>query len=110
MQNLQQLLDLLQKATSQNFTDVTSATQTLQENETKEGFHFLLLKIALSSQPNIDLNIRWLAALCLKNGVERHWRTHGLTPLSETEKLSIKNEILSCFGENVQQVSNTNTE
>ena len=104
MQDFNQLFSILQKATSQNSADVALATKALQDSEGVEGFHYALLKIALSSPQSIDLNVRWLAVLCLKNGIERHWRTHGLTPISENEKQTIKKEILSCLSENIQQV------
>ena len=105
MENFEELLNTLKQATSQHSPAVASATKALQDNEGKEGFHYALLKVALSSQNVTDLNVRWIAVLCLKNGIERHWRSHGLTPITESEKQSIKNEILSCVSENVQQVS-----
>jgi len=86
MQDFEHLFNILQQATSQNTAAVSIATKALQDNEGTEGFHFTLLKIALSPQQTIDLNIRWLAVLYLKNGIERHWRSHGLTPISEMEK------------------------
>lgn len=102
--DFEKLLVILQQASSQNSEVVSVATKALQENETKKGFHVALLKVALANQQNIDINIRWLAVLCLKNGIERHWRSHGLSPLSDTEKTSIRNDILSYFSENVEQV------
>ena len=102
--NLSALLKILQEATSSNLSSVANATKVLQESEVKKGYHYALLKIALSNPQPADLNIRWLAVLCLKNGVERHWRTHGPSPLEEDEKASIRNEILTSVAETVQQV------
>ena len=102
--NIEELLIILQQASSQNSEVVSNATKVLQANESKKGFFITLLKIALPNQSNIDMNIRWLAVLYLKNGIERHWRSHSQSPISDVEKMSIRNDILSYFSENVQQV------
>ncbi|XP_076823521.1 importin-11-like [Clavelina lepadiformis] len=105
MDNLEQLVTTLRSAASQQSADIKPAVQALTDNEDKFGFHFALLKVALSSGLNLETHVRWLAVLYLKNGIERHWRMHGPSPLTEEEKNSIRNEILSSFDEEVNQIA-----
>ncbi|CAK8675096.1 unnamed protein product [Clavelina lepadiformis] len=105
MDDLEQLVTTLRSAASQQSADIKPAVQALTDNEDKFGFHFALLKVALSSGLNLETHVRWLAVLYLKNGIERHWRMHGPSPLTEEEKNSIRNEILSSFDEEVNQIA-----
>lgn len=98
------LILVLSKATSQNASEFRPASQMLKNSESQPGFHYALLKIILSHNSNLEVNVRWMASLLLKNGIDRHWRIHGPSPMAQEEKTMIKNEILNCFEEPVQQV------
>lgn len=48
------------------------AEQQLKEWETQPGFYSILQ--AIFSNHSIDVNVRWLAVLYFKNGIDRYWR------------------------------------
>ena len=38
-------------------------------------FHIILQSIYMNH--SVDVNVRWLAVVCLKNGVDRYWRNNA---------------------------------
>jgi len=104
MESLDHLLCVLRQASSQNSLEFKPAVETLKNLESTPGFHYMLLKIVLLENNNVDVHTRWLGALYLKNGVDRHWRPHSPFPIQLEEKEHIRNEILQCVNENFHQV------
>uniref|UniRef100_H2YLD1 Importin N-terminal domain-containing protein n=1 Tax=Ciona savignyi TaxID=51511 RepID=H2YLD1_CIOSA len=104
MQDWNQLVDVLRRASSQHSSEFVPATQLLKEFESQPGFHLALLKIALSLQIS-EIPVRLIAVLFFKNGIERHWRTHGPSPITNEEKIKIREIICECFNEPVQQIA-----
>ncbi|CAG5125621.1 unnamed protein product, partial [Candidula unifasciata] len=66
------VLEALAQACSQNADILKPAEQKLQQWETEPGFYSILTDIFCNH--TIDANVRWLAALYCKNGIERYWR------------------------------------
>ncbi|XP_019623882.1 PREDICTED: importin-11-like [Branchiostoma belcheri] len=66
------VLETLTKATSQDQTILKPAEQQLKQWETQPGFYSIL--VTIFSNHAISLNVRWLAVLYFKNGVDRYWR------------------------------------
>ncbi|PIK48319.1 putative importin-11, partial [Apostichopus japonicus] len=66
------VLEVLNRATSQDTSVLKPAEQQLKEWETQPGFYSILQ--AIFSNHSIDVNVRWLAVLYFKNGIDRYWR------------------------------------
>ncbi|CAG2187918.1 Importin-11 [Mytilus edulis] len=57
------------------------------------------------SNHSIDVNVRWLAVLYCKNGVEKYWRKTNLSnAMKEEEKELLKERLISNFNEPVHQL------
>ncbi|XP_041361999.1 importin-11-like isoform X2 [Gigantopelta aegis] len=97
------VLDTLSKACSQQADVLKPAEQQLHHWETQPGFYSILATIFCKHE--IDVNVRWLAALYCKNGVERYWRKTAPNAMSEEEKSAIRKQLLSNFNEPVPQVA-----
>jgi hypothetical protein len=66
------VIETLQRASSQNSEILKPAEQKLKEWEVQPGFYTILLNII--SNHSLDVNVRWLAVLFFKNGIDRYWR------------------------------------
>ena len=91
------LLATLSDACSQDTLKLHSAACQLEQWETSPGFYSALLHVALNY--NVALrrdgtsaatNLRWLAVVYFKNGVERYWRPSAPHAINETEKTEIR--------------------
>ena len=71
----QVVLATLNKAGSQDADVLKPAEQQLKQWETQPGFHCTLMSIV--ADHSIHVNIRFMAVLYLKNGVERYWRKNA---------------------------------
>ncbi|CAH2049107.1 unnamed protein product, partial [Iphiclides podalirius] len=87
------VLDTLNRATSQNTEVLKPAEKKLQEWETEPGFYSVLLNVL--SNHSIDVNVRWLAVMCFKNGVERYWRRNAPNAIAEEEKQKLRQGLLT---------------
>ena len=66
------VLDALTRASSQNTAVLKPAEQQLKSWETQPGFYTVLQTIF--SNHALDDNVRWLAVVYFKNGIDRYWR------------------------------------
>ncbi|CAL8143654.1 unnamed protein product [Orchesella dallaii] len=85
------LYETLQRATSQNPEVLKGAEHKLASWENQNGFYTALLKII--ANPSFDLNTRFLAAIHLKNGIEKHWRKTPNCIISDEERAAIKGSL-----------------
>uniref|UniRef100_A0A1B6L138 Importin-11 n=1 Tax=Graphocephala atropunctata TaxID=36148 RepID=A0A1B6L138_9HEMI len=97
------VFETLQRATSQNSEVLKPAEQKLKEWETEPGFYTILFNIF--STHTVDVNVRWLAVLYIKNGIDRYWRKNAPNAISEEEKATIRRNIISNFREPVNQIA-----
>ncbi|XP_075209818.1 importin-11-like [Lycorma delicatula] len=97
------VFEALQGAVSQNPNVLKPAESKLREWETHPGFYTILMDVF--SNYNVDVNIRWMAILCLKNGVDRYWRKSTINAISDAEKNSLRNSLLNSFREPVNQIA-----
>lgn len=100
--NYSLVLDALRNASSQNAELLKVAEQHLKCWETQAGFYSTLINIACDKY--LDINIRWLAVLCLKNGVERYWKRPSGS-ISNEEKGILRQKLLESFSEHVNQIA-----
>ncbi|XP_075979349.1 importin beta11 [Anticarsia gemmatalis] len=87
------VLDTLNRATSQDTEVLKPAEKKLQEWEIEPGFYSVLLDIL--SNHSIDVNVRWLAVMCFKNGVDRYWRRNAPHAISDAERLKLKEGLMT---------------
>ncbi|XP_050400869.1 importin-11 [Patella vulgata] len=97
------VLDTLGKACSQSAQTLKPAVEQLQQWEIQPGFYSILSKIF--SNHNIDVNVRWLAVMYCKNGVDKYWRKSAPNSINEEEKETIKSRSISNFNEPSPQVT-----
>ncbi|KAJ8961664.1 hypothetical protein NQ318_021262 [Aromia moschata] len=92
------VLDVLQRASSQNPEILKPAEAKLKEWETQPGFYSILFNII--SNHSLDVNVRWIAVLYMKNG----WTSIGERTLRK-EKQSIRQGLLCNFSEPISQIA-----
>ncbi|ELU06029.1 hypothetical protein CAPTEDRAFT_149791 [Capitella teleta] len=97
------VLHTLTLACSQNSHELKPAEQQLKEWESRPGFYSILLSVV--SDHSLMVNVRWLAVLYLKNGVDRYWRRHAPNALTEDEKTNMKHRLQGLFTEPVPQIA-----
>ncbi|KAM7391440.1 hypothetical protein PAMP_022129 [Pampus punctatissimus] len=97
------VLQALTQATSQNTAVLKPAEEQLRQWETQPGFYSVLLNIFNNHM--LDVNVRWLAVLYFKNGIDRYWRRVAPHALSEEEKTSLRAGLITNFNEPVNQIA-----
>jgi len=89
-----EVLAALGAATSQDIASLRPAEARLKEWESVPGFYAALLSaFADLSQP---VNVRWMAVLCIKNGVDRFWRRNAPNAIAEHEKAAVREALVGC--------------
>lgn len=78
------------------------AEQQLKTWETQSGYHYLLQSIYLDL--SCSLQIRWLAIIQFKNGIERYWRSTRVNAISKDEKASIRSRLFDMIDEQNNQL------
>nr|XP_020639329.1 importin-11 isoform X2 [Pogona vitticeps]XP_020639330.1 importin-11 isoform X2 [Pogona vitticeps] len=97
------VLQVLTQATSQNTAVLKPAEEQLKQWETQPGFYSVLLNIFTNH--TLDVNVRWLAVLYFKNGIDRYWRLVAPHALSEEEKSTLRAGLIANFNEPVNQIA-----
>ncbi|XP_061134737.1 importin-11 isoform X1 [Syngnathus typhle] len=97
------VLKTLTHATSQDTTVLKPAEEQLRQWETQPGFYSVLLNIFNNHM--LDVNVRWLAVLYFKNGIDRYWRRVAPNALSEEEKTTLRAGLITNFNEPVNQIA-----
>lgn len=107
--DLQSLLNVLELANGSE----RGSSQKLAENqlttwETQPNFHFLLQSIYIDL--SLPLQIRWLAIIKFKNGIERYWRSSRQYAISKEEKQLIRSRVFELIDEPNKQLSIQNAQ
>ncbi|XP_041464920.1 importin-11-like [Lytechinus variegatus] len=97
------VLEVLTRATSQDASILKPAEQQLKQWETQPGFHSILQTIIQNH--NIGVNVRWMAVLFFKNGIDRYWRRTATNAISDTEKEGIRAKLIARFDEPVAPIA-----
>uniref|UniRef100_A0A8D3BQK1 Importin-11 n=1 Tax=Scophthalmus maximus TaxID=52904 RepID=A0A8D3BQK1_SCOMX len=97
------VLQALTQATSQDTAVLKPAEEQLRQWETQPGFYSVLLNIFNNHM--LDVNVRWLAVLYFKNGIDRYWRRVAPHALSEEEKTSLRAGLITNFNEPINQIA-----
>ncbi|XP_038621646.1 importin-11 [Tachyglossus aculeatus] len=97
------VLQVLTQATSQDTAVLKPAEEQLKQWETQPGFYSVLLNIFTNHA--LDVNVRWLAVLYFKNGIDRYWRRVAPHAISEEEKSTLRAGLITNFNEPVNQIA-----
>ncbi|TRY54415.1 hypothetical protein DNTS_023688 [Danionella cerebrum] len=97
------VLQALTQASSQDTAVLKPAEEQLRQWETQPGFYSVLLSIF--NNHSLDINVRWLAVLYFKNGIDRYWRRVAPHALSEEEKSFLRSGLITNFNEPVNQIA-----
>ncbi|CAN3361130.1 importin beta-like protein Kap120p [Diutina catenulata] len=65
--------------------------------ETVPGYHYLLQSVYLNA--DTPLQIRWMAIICFKNGVDRYWRPSKQNALNKEERTQIRARVFDMLHE-----------
>ena len=88
----QNLYDVLARASSSNQHQIQTGTQQLQNWERKPGFYISLQSIFIDA--SVPFEVRYLAAIQLKNGTDKYWRKTAQNAISKEEKALIRSRCL----------------
>ncbi|XP_053596445.1 importin-11 [Microplitis demolitor] len=97
------VIDVLQRAGSQDPNVLKPAEGMLREWETQSGFYTALCNVF--SNHSLPVNVRWMALLYFKNGVERYWRKNAPNGIAEEEKEFLRRSLIASFDEPVNQLA-----
>ncbi|AMD22729.1 HHL041Wp [Eremothecium sinecaudum] len=100
--NLVQVLDQASNPTKAGSEVQKLAEEKLKSWEILPGYHFLLQSIYLDL--SCSLQIRWLAIIQFKNGLDKYWRPTRANPISKEEKALIRDRIFDMIGEQNNQL------
>ncbi|KZF24473.1 ARM repeat-containing protein [Xylona heveae TC161] len=89
--NFQTLLQTLEAATSSSLLQVRAATSQLQNWERQQGYYNLLQDAFIDKSSSVD--VRYLAVIQLKNGIDKYWRRTASNVMSKEEKSVIRSRL-----------------
>ena len=97
------VIEILQQAGSQDPNILKPAEQTLKQWETERGFYIALYNVF--SNHSLTVNIRWMAILCFKNGVDKYWRKNAPNAIADDEREFLRQRLIANFEEPVNQLA-----
>ncbi|RYN90889.1 Importin-11 [Alternaria tenuissima] len=86
------LFHVLRSASSADQTQVQSGTKQLQQWEKAQGYYPLLQTMFLDQ--SLPLEVRYLAIIQLKNGIDKYWRKTATNAVSKEDKATIRARLL----------------
>lgn len=101
LESLVQTLDLASRP--QRDQTQFQAEALIKQWETQPLFHYELQSVYLNQE--VALNIRWLAVILFKNGIDRYWRPSKNNSISLEEKTKIKARVFLSISETNKQLT-----
>ncbi|KAL1914641.1 uncharacterized protein VTP21DRAFT_8052 [Calcarisporiella thermophila] len=98
-----QLIAVLVDASSQQPDRLKQAELQLKQWETAPEFYASLQDIVYDK--SLDLSIRWISAIYLKNGIDRYWRRTAKNAIQHEEKAKIRGRLLTALDEEHKQLA-----
>ncbi|KAH7066090.1 armadillo-type protein [Paraphoma chrysanthemicola] len=86
------LYHVLRSASSTNPQQIQTGTKQLQEWEKAAGFYPLLQSVFLDK--SLPIEVRYLAIIQLKNGIDKYWRKTATNAVSKEDKVVIRSRLL----------------
>ena len=90
--NSQTLINTLTKASSTDQQQVQTSTQQLQNWERQPSFYSSLQSVFIEA--SLPLEVRYLSAIQLKNGIDKYWRKTASNAISKEEKALIRSRCI----------------
>ncbi|EGW30005.1 uncharacterized protein SPAPADRAFT_144527 [Spathaspora passalidarum NRRL Y-27907] len=87
---------------SERNADQGNAESQLKKWEVVAGYHYLLQEVYLNRE--LPLQIRWLAIICFKNGIDKYWRAARQFAISKQEKAQITSRVMQLLNEQNNQL------
>ncbi|XP_012282091.1 importin-11 [Orussus abietinus] len=97
------VIDVLHQAGSQDPNVLKPAEQTLKQWETQRGFYTALFNVFTNH--SLAVNVRWMAILYFKNGVDRYWRKNAPDAIAEDEKEFLRQRLIANFDEPINHLA-----
>ncbi|KAF2465340.1 ARM repeat-containing protein [Lindgomyces ingoldianus] len=88
------LYHVLRSAASADPNQIQTGTKQLQTWEKSKGFYPLLQAVFLDK--SLPLEVRYLAIIQLKNGIDKYWRKTASNAASKEDKAVIRSKLLQC--------------
>ncbi|KAK5110618.1 hypothetical protein LTR62_005657 [Meristemomyces frigidus] len=88
----QQLVQVLSSAASSDPTQIQSGTKQLQQWERAPGYYRHLQSAYIDTR--LPIEIRYLAVIQLKNGIDKYWRKTATNAVSKEDKEVIRSRLL----------------
>ncbi|TVY39795.1 Importin [Lachnellula subtilissima] len=88
----QQVYLALQSAGSSQQVHIQTGTQQLQSWETQRGYYTLLQAVYLDK--SLPSEVRYLAIIQLKNGIDKYWRKTAINAITKEEKAEIRSHLI----------------
>lgn len=86
------LHNVLVSASSSDPTQIQTGTKQLQQWETQKGYYSLLQSVFIDK--SLPLEVRYLAIIQLKNGIEKYWRKTAANAVDKEDRTLIRSRLL----------------
>jgi hypothetical protein len=86
------LFHVLRSASSTNPTQIQTGAKQLQEWEKASGYYPLLQSVFVDK--SLPYEVRYLAIIQLKNGIDKYWRKTATNAVSKEDKTQIRSRLL----------------
>ncbi|KAH3960056.1 hypothetical protein HBH70_228430 [Parastagonospora nodorum] len=86
------LYHVLRSASSTDPNQIQTGTKQLQAWEKSSGFYPLLQSVFLDK--SLPIEVRYLAIIQLKNGIDKYWRKTAVNAVSKEDKAAIRSRLL----------------
>lgn len=86
------LYHVLRSASSADPTQIQTGTKQLQQWEKAKGYYPLLQSVFLDK--SLPLEVRYLAIIQLKNGIDKYWRKTAANAVGKEDKAAIRSRLL----------------
>lgn len=97
------LTTLTYSSGSERSSEQQNAEAQLKKWETVSGYHYLLQEVYLNTEAS--LQIRWLAIICFKNGIDKYSRSSRQHAISKEEKVQIRSRVFLLLHEKNNQLA-----
>ncbi|PSK60542.1 hypothetical protein B9Z65_692 [Elsinoe australis] len=87
------LLHVLQSASSSNQHQIQTGTKQLQQWEKSPGFYKHLQSVYI--ERSLPTEVRYLAIIQLKNGIDKYWRKTATNAVNKDDKAVIRSRLIS---------------
>ncbi|KAF2200994.1 ARM repeat-containing protein [Delitschia confertaspora ATCC 74209] len=95
------LYHVLRSAASSDPNQIQTGTKQLQQWETQRGYYVLLQSVFLDK--SLPFEVRYLAIIQLKNGIDKYWRKTAKNAVSKEDKAAIRARLLQSGIEEADQ-------